>query len=175
MVLFHVWQIESKAADLDAQLNSKWRILPNIFWKHWTKDASRRFGLTITKSHLRFSTTLSVNQSPCAVNHWISSYKLVLMGSNVSSENFKMADSTSQLSANQQWPVNIIPKESQQQQVKINFADEAGVDEIVDISAQEVRGVKFISIFSCKVYLFIQDKRLYKCRCEKSILSFKIL
>ena len=97
------------------------------------------------------------------------------MGSNVSSENFKMADSTSQLSANQQWPVNIIPKESQQQQVKINFADEAGVDEIVDISAQEVRGVKFISIFSCKVYLFIQDKRLYKCRCEKSILSFKIL
>ena len=61
------------------------------------------------------------------------------MGSNVSSENFQMADSTSQLSANQQWPVNIIPKDSHKQQVKINFADEAGVDEIIDISAQEVR------------------------------------
>ena len=80
------------------------------------------------------------------------------MGSNFSSEeNLKMADSTSQPSANQQWPVNIIPKESQQQQVKINFADEAGVDEIIDISAKEVRlkiSVKFIFIFCCKVYLF---------------------
>ena len=98
------------------------------------------------------------------------------MGSNFSSENSEMADSTSQLSANQQWPVNIIPKESQQQQVKINFADEAGVDEIVDISAQEVRGVKFISIFSCKVYLFKTNVYInVQCICEKSILSFKIL
>ena len=78
-----------------------------------------------------------------AFYYWISSYQLVFMGmgSNVSSEAFNnMADSTSQLSvnANQQWPVNIIPKDSHQQQVKINFADEAGVEEIIDISAQEV-------------------------------------
>ena len=76
-----------------------------------------------------------------AFHRWISSYQLVFMGmgSNVSSEAFNnMADSTSQLSANQQWPVNIIPKDSHQQQVKINFADEAGVEEIIDISAQEV-------------------------------------
>ena len=99
------------------------------------------------------------------------------MGSNFSSEeNFKMADSTSQPSANQQWPVNIIPKESQQQQVKINFADEAVVDEIIDISAQEVRlkiYLKFISISSKCTYSRQTFIGICKCTCEKSILVSK--
>ena len=57
------------------------------------------------------------------------------MGQDVSS--FQMAEATNQTN-NQQWPQNMIPKNSHQQQVKINFADESAVDEIIDISAQEV-------------------------------------